>query len=80
VEEAVRRGYRGLEVIKRYTGVGTGLCQGRFCLPDALLVLATLEARPPPSVGTITQRPPLVPTPLGALAGLRDEFAGEVVP
>ncbi len=80
VEEAVRRGYRGLEVIKRYTGVGTGLCQGRLCLPDTVLVLAAIEARAPSSVGTITQRPPLVPTPLGALAGLRDEFADEVVP
>ncbi|MCI4366216.1 MAG: 2Fe-2S iron-sulfur cluster-binding protein, partial [Thermoplasmata archaeon] len=26
VREAERRGYRGIEVIKRYTGVGTGLC------------------------------------------------------
>ena len=74
VEEAVRRGFRGMEVVKRYTGVGTGLCQGRYCVPEALLVLAALEARPPVDVGTITQRPPLVPTPLGALAGLASEF------
>lgn len=80
IEQAVRRGYRGIEVIKRYTGVGTGLCQGRYCLPDTLLLLAALEARSPSEVGTVTQRPPLVPTPLEALAGLRDEFAQEVVP
>ncbi|MCI4320840.1 MAG: 2Fe-2S iron-sulfur cluster-binding protein, partial [Thermoplasmata archaeon] len=30
--DATDRGYRGIEVIKRYTGVGTGLCQGRYCL------------------------------------------------
>jgi sarcosine oxidase, subunit alpha len=70
IEEASRRGYRGIEVIKRYTGVGTGLCQGRYCLPDALLVLAQLEERPPPEVGYITQRPPVVPTPLAAFAAL----------
>lgn len=77
VEEAVRRGFRGLEVVKRYTGVGTGLCQGRYCVPEALFVLAALEARAPHQVGTITQRPPLVPTPLAALAALAPELGQE---
>jgi len=70
LREAVDRGYRGMEVVKRYTGIGTGLCQGRYCLPDALLVLSVLEGRPPPEVGYIRQRPPVVPTPLSALAEL----------
>lgn len=70
VRAAHARGYRGVEVVKRYTGLGTGLCQGRYCLPDALLLLAILEGRPPAEVGFITQRPPVVPTPLGALATL----------
>ncbi len=72
VEDAVRGGYRGIEVVKRYSGLGTGLCQGRYCLPDALLVLSLLENRPPPEVGYITQRPPVVPTPLAAFAALDD--------
>ncbi len=72
VEEAVRRGYHGIEAVKRYTGLGTGLCQGRYCLPDALLWLAALEHRPIPEIGYITQRPPVVPTPLGTWAGLPD--------
>jgi hypothetical protein len=72
VEAAARHGYRGIEVIKRYTGLGTGLCQGRYCLPDALLVLSILEERPPSQVGYITQRPPVLPTSLGALASLAD--------
>ncbi|MFZ0891064.1 MAG: 2Fe-2S iron-sulfur cluster-binding protein [Thermoplasmata archaeon] len=70
VEEATARGYRGIEVIKRYTSLGTGLCQGRYCLPEILLVLSLLEGRPPEEVGYITQRPPVVPTALGSLAGL----------
>jgi sarcosine oxidase, subunit alpha len=70
VQEAAARGYRGLEVVKRYTGVGTGLCQGRYCLPDTLLVLSILEGRSPPAVGYIRQRPPVIPTPLSALAEL----------
>jgi sarcosine oxidase subunit alpha len=73
--EATDHGYRGIEVIKRYTGLGTGLCQGRYCLPDALLVLAMREHRPVPEVGYITQRPPVVPTALGTFAGLPDPGA-----
>jgi sarcosine oxidase, subunit alpha len=70
VEHASRGGYRGIEVVKRYTGVGTGLCQGRYCLPDALLLLSIAEGRPPSEVGYITQRPPVHPTPIAALASL----------
>ncbi len=80
LEAASGRGYRGLEVVKRYTGLGTGLCQGRYCVPDALSVLSVLEHRAPPEVGYLTQRPPVVPTPLGSLARLHDEVGGEVVP
>jgi sarcosine oxidase, subunit alpha len=77
IEEASRRGYRGIEVVKRYTGVGTGLCQGRYCLPDTILLLAILEGRTPPEVGYITQRPPVAPAPLGALAALDDPAVRE---
>jgi sarcosine oxidase, subunit alpha len=73
VEEASARGFRGIEVIKRMTAVGTGLCQGRYCLPDALLVLAVLESRPPSEVGYITQRPPFLPARLESLASLPDD-------
>lgn len=76
VERAHARGYSGIEVVKRYTGLGTGLCQGRYCLPDALLLLALLEKRTAPEVGYITQRPPAVPTPLAALAALPEPPAG----
>ena len=72
VGEANARGYRGIEVIKRYTSLGTGLCQGRYCVPEALLVLAMLEGRPPGEVGYLTQRPPVLPTPLAALAELTE--------
>ncbi len=73
LEHAHVRGFRGIEVIKRYSGVGTGLCQGRYCLPDTLLLLSLWESRPPVEMGYITQRPPVLPTPLAALAGLPEE-------
>ena len=77
LEEATTAGYRGIEVVKRYTSLGTGICQGRYCLPDALLLLSILENRPPEDVGYITQRPPVVVTPLAALAALPPEPAPE---
>ncbi len=70
LRRASEAGYEGIEVIKRYTGLGTGLCQGRYCVPDAVLLLSIWEGRPPTEVGSITQRPPLVPTTLGQLAEL----------
>jgi len=75
LEAATARGYRGIELGMRYTGVGTGLCQGRYCLPEAIVLLSILEGREPTEVGHVTQRPPLVPTSLGSLATLRDELA-----
>ncbi|HYB63276.1 MAG TPA: (2Fe-2S)-binding protein, partial [Thermoplasmata archaeon] len=77
VEEAVRSGYRGIEVIKRYTSLGTGICQGRYCLPETLLLLSILEDRRPQEVGYITQRPPVVVTPLAAFASLPTSATGE---
>jgi 2Fe-2S iron-sulfur cluster binding domain/Sarcosine oxidase A3 domain/Pyridine nucleotide-disulphide oxidoreductase len=77
VEAVTAGGYRGIEVAKRYSGLGTGLCQGRYCLPDALLVLALREGRPPADVGYITQRPPVLPTPLAALSTLDGPLGGE---
>jgi sarcosine oxidase, subunit beta len=78
IRDAENRGYRGLEVVKRYTGLGTGLCQGRYCLPDAVLLLSILEGRPPPEVGYIRQRPPVTPTPLSAFAELPETAEPEV--
>lgn len=68
LDEAVHEGFRGMEEIKRVTGTGTGLCQGRYCLPEALLILSLFQGVPPPELGFITQRPPAWPTSVGGLA------------
>jgi sarcosine oxidase, subunit alpha len=73
LEEVVHEGFTGTEVVKRYTGVGTGICQGRYCLPDAILLLSLLEGKKPHEVGFITQRPPAWPATLGELACLPAE-------
>jgi NAD(P)H-nitrite reductase large subunit len=78
LEEAIDRGYSDLESLKRYTGFGTGWCQGKWCvaLCSRLLVERGGTAGLP-----FTPRPPVHPLALGDLAGLaaiaeQDEKSG----
>ena len=46
VRHAIDKGYRDIESIKRYTGFGTGICQGKSCLvPCAEGVQVTVARR-----------------------------------
>jgi bacterioferritin-associated ferredoxin len=67
VEHAVMSGYSDLEEVKRYTGFGTGPCQGKECLRVVALAIAVATGRPPGSMRPFTTRPPLVPTELKLL-------------
>lgn len=67
LEDALDRGYRDIESVKRYTGFGTGWCQGKGCLA----LCARYIHEHGGEVGKpITPRPPYHPVPLAALAGL----------
>src|ERR1700735_1486861 len=67
LEDAITRGHTDLESLKRYTGFGTGWCQGKSCvaLCARLLVERAGSADLP-----ITPRPPFHPMRLADLAGL----------
>ena len=69
VEKAVASGYADLEEVKRYTGFGTGPCQGKECLREIALAIARASGRAPGTLAPFTTRPPLVPTELVVLAG-----------
>jgi NAD(P)H-nitrite reductase large subunit len=78
LEDAIARGHTDIESLKRYTGFGTGWCQGKACVA---LCARILVARGGSAALPITPRPPLHPIPLGALVGLgevaeEDERAG----
>ena len=68
VEGAVQKGYTDIEEVKRYTGFGTGPCQGKECLAVVALALARATGRPPEEIPPFTSRPPLVPTPIKLFA------------
>src|SRR6266568_6056798 len=69
VRSAFAAGYRDVESVKRYTGFGTGPCQGKSCLALVTRELLRLGATPA-EVAPFTIRPPADPVTLAALAGL----------
>jgi sarcosine oxidase subunit beta len=69
VRRAFAAGHRDLESVKRYTGFGTGPCQGKSCLALVVRELLRLGATPG-EVLPFTARPPRDPVALGALAAL----------
>ena len=66
---AHREGYRSVEHLKRYTTLGMATDQGKTANLPGLALMARLQDRTPPEVGTTTFRPPYTPVTLGALAG-----------
>ena len=71
VDEAIARGHRDLESLKRYTGFGTGFCQGKQCVALCARLLVERGGEPPRM--PITPRPPLHPLPLAQLAELLED-------
>jgi bacterioferritin-associated ferredoxin len=69
VQHAVRLGYVEVEEVKRYTGFGTGPCQGKECLRGVVSAIASAAGRDAATLAPFTSRPPLVPTELAILAG-----------
>jgi bacterioferritin-associated ferredoxin len=72
LREAIERGCRDLESLKRYTGFGTGPCQGKTCVTLARGILAEETGHEAATLGAITYRPPVQPIPLRFLAGEED--------
>ncbi len=68
LEHSAARGYRDIEEVKRYTGFGTGPCQGKECLGVVAAALAKINAQDPSTIPPFTSRPPLAPTPIKILA------------
>ncbi len=70
VEHAIAQGHCDVESVKRYTGFGTGLCQGKQChVAVARLLEERVQPRPrPDQLIAFTPRPPLFPTELSLWA------------
>jgi len=67
LEDAFARGHDDIESLKRYTGFGTGWCQGKGCVA---LCARLLVERGGNATLPFTPRPPYHPLRLADLAGL----------
>ena len=71
IEHAIEKGYRDLESVKRYTGFGTGMCQGKQCQAAVARMLErSVPAARAEELVAFTPRPPLFPTELSFWASL----------
>lgn len=68
--QAYAEGFTELESLKRYTGLGTGFCQGKGCLSEAACELASLRGLKPQDIRMTNIRPPAEPLTFAQLAGL----------
>lgn len=75
--EAYREGFTELESLKRYTGTGTGFCQGKSCLCEAAQELAKLRGISVGEIGLTNIRPPAEPLTFGQLASLEEPDPAE---
>ena len=66
---AVKEGFDSIELLKRYTTLSMGPCQGKSCLSASIRLCALATHRSIPETGTPTARPPWVGVPMSVLAG-----------
>jgi len=69
LEDAVKNGFSDFELLKRFTGVCTGPCQGKFCLTNVIELLSEIKGMKPELISVPALRPPFKPTRLTLLAG-----------
>lgn len=77
VEHAIALGLTEVEELKRYTGLGTGPCQGKECMSVLVSLLVARGLADPDTVQPFTARPPTEPVTLGALASAATEDGDE---
>ena len=69
VETAIAEGYNSIELLKRYSTISMGPCQGAMCSMNTIHLCARANGWAVQETGTTTARPPATPVTLGALAG-----------
>ena len=68
IHHAVERGFTDVESVKRFTGFGTGICQGKQCMAACARVLAESKAVKKAALAPFTPRTPVFSTDLATLA------------
>ncbi|MCP4359051.1 MAG: FAD-dependent oxidoreductase [Chloroflexi bacterium] len=69
LDTAIAEGYDSIELLKRYSTISMGPCQGKMCSLNTIHLCARANGWTIAETGTTTSRPPITPVALGALAG-----------
>ncbi len=69
LETAIAEGFDSIELLKRYSTISMGPCQGKMCAANTIHLCARHTGQSVAQTGTTTARPPLAPVSLGVLAG-----------
>ncbi len=76
IEHVLTLGLHTIEEIKRYSGLGTGPCQGKECMSVLASILCSRGLADPESIQPFTARPPTEPVTLGTLAAAAEDPEG----
>ncbi len=71
IMDAVRNGARSISAVKRRTGAGKGLCQGKSCGRLVARILNEETGIPIREAIPTTYRPPVRPIPVSDLGGVK---------
>ncbi|HSG15005.1 MAG TPA: 2Fe-2S iron-sulfur cluster-binding protein [Anaerolineae bacterium] len=69
LEQSIAEGYDSIELLKRYSTISMGPCQGKMCSLNTVHLCARANGQTIEETGTTTARPPMTPISLGVLAG-----------
>jgi sarcosine oxidase, subunit alpha len=69
IDFSIDEGFDSLELLKRYTTVTMGPCQGRMCQLASIRKMAEHTGQAIEEVGLTTARPPWSSVPMGVMAG-----------
>jgi sarcosine oxidase subunit alpha len=75
IRTAIAEGYDSIELLKRYSTVTMGPCQGKMCALNSIHLCARANGWSVQETGTTTSRQPTTPVSLGSLAGQHMEPA-----
>ncbi len=69
LDVSIAEGYDSIELLKRYSTISMGPCQGKMCSLNAIHLCARANGQTIEETGTTRARPPMTPVKLGVLAG-----------
>ncbi len=70
IQHAIDKGFKDVESVKRYTGFGTGMCQGKSCQSAVARLLEEKAQLKSERLSPFTPRPPFQPTSLRTYASI----------